>query len=462
MTYVIQNGQIASGSMVKPGDILVEHGQIKQIGEHIPLEGLPADTRVIDASGALVLPGIIDAHTHYLLESRGTVTADGFAEGSRAAAYGGVTTVIDFADHVTGMRAAESARQRITRMAESMAVDFALHQSIYRVEEDMEEQLRELTETGVRAVKIFTTYKDAGYLIDTTRLRELFMICRDQEILVTVHAEDDHLIEQTARSYEHQHCPPSMHPVLRPPETEGRAVEQITSLALEAGMPVYIVHVSSQAGLEAVRKARRKGGIVAAETAPHYLLLDQRVLALPDGPLYVMTPPLRTEKDNEALWEALSSGEISTAATDHCAFTPEQKFLSSDCRTILPGIPGSEELLTLMHTYGAASGRFDLPALVRLLSEQPARHFGLYPAKGVIREGSDADLVIFDPSVQWKITNETQHTAAGYTPYAGRDVSGKVLLTMRRGEILVEGGEYLGIPGTGKFQGSGISDLYRI
>ncbi len=461
MIYLIRNGLTVQPHGVEQADILIAGGKIQQIAPELKPEGLPYHSRVIDAGGCYVLPGIIDAHTHYHLESRGAVTADGFIEGSRAGAFGGVTTIIDFADHAEGMTLAESSARRTEAMADQMVLDFALHQGVYRMHDGIPAELEELISQGVSAVKIFTTYKDAGYLLEDQRLEQLFAACAQQQVLVTVHAEDDSLIEETGLPFAGKECPPAMHPVLRPAEAEARAVEKITRLARQAGMPIYIVHLSSKAGLEAILQARIRGTRVIAETAPHYLILDEGYLKLNDAELYLMTPPLRSIEDSNALWDGVLRGEITVAATDHCAFTPEQKHASRDCRTILPGIPGSEELLVLMHTFGVKQRKMGIAQLVQLLSRNPAQQFGLYPKKGCLAPGSDADLVIFDPETHWTITNDNRHSAAGYSPYAGMDVQGQVRLTMRRGEVLIEENEYFGEPGSGVFQSTGIPAAYR-
>ena len=216
-------------------------------------------------------------------------------------------------------------------------------------------------------------------------------------------------------------------------------------------MSIYVVHLSSKAGLEAVRELRARGVTVNVETTPHYLFLDKSRLEGPDGPLYVMTPPLRTKEDNEALQEALLEGEIQVVATDHCSFTREQKLSSDDCRTIYPGIPGTEELLPLINTFAHTSGKLSLSQVVNLLSTSPAKLFGLYPEKGVLWEGSDADIVLFHPEWSWTLSADTLHSAAGYTAYEGFPVTGKVVMTYLRGRLIMGDGIYLGIKGDGKF-----------
>ena len=237
---------------------------------------------------------------------------------------------------------------------------------------------------------------------------------------------------------------------LRPAEAEAKAIEYVGELAKELDMYVYIVHLSSKLGLEAVRKLRGEGAKLIVETTPHYLFLNKNLLEGEDGSLYVMTPPLRAEEDNLALQEALCNGEIQVVATDHCSFTKEQKLSSSDCRTILPGIPGTEELLPLVHTLTASSS-LSLQQVVNLVSTGPAKAFGLYPIKGSLKEGSDADVIIFDPDCTWTLSKDTIHSASGYTCYEGYDVIGKVIMTYLRGRLVMGDDVYLGIPGDGRF-----------
>ncbi len=456
---------VCGGTIVSPGgrqeaDILIEDGKISAIGSGLAAEA-GEEVEKIDATGKLVLPGIIDAHTHYHLESRGTVTADSFFEGSRAAAFGGVTTVVDFADQEPGQSLQQASRERIDAMSEGIACDFALHQSVYTMHEGIPGELEKLKALGVTTVKIFTTYKREGYLIEESGLKRLFELCRDLKLMVTVHAEDDELIEELEAKHEGEALPPAMHPVLRPSESEYRAVKKIGELAHSAGMPIYIVHLSSARGYDAVRELKARGVKIMVETTPHYLLLTNDLLSGDEAQKYIMTPPLRRPEDNEALWRGVESGDIEIIATDHCSFTREQKLSSDSVISILPGIPGSEELLPLVHTEGVGKGRFGLEKMVSLLSEMPAKAFGLYPKKGAIAVGSDADLVIFDPGRESVLTDSGQHTAAGYTPYDGWKVKGMADTTILRGEVIVGNGTYYGKAGTGRFLNAGVPEIYR-
>jgi dihydropyrimidinase len=248
--------------------------------------------------------------------------------------------------------------------------------------------------------------------------------------------------------------------VLRPSEAEYRAIKSVGEIAGGVGMPLYVVHLSSGRGLDAVRELRAGGVTLMVETTPHYLLLTGALLERRDAQKYLMTPPLRTAEDNGRLWEALADGEIEIVATDHCSFTPEQKFASEDCRTVLPGIPGTEEMLQLVHTFGVKGGRIPLERMVELLSEQPAKAFGLYPRKGSLEVGSDADLVIFDPERHGLISDENRHSAAGYSPYSGTEVVGTPEATMVRGSFVVRDGTFIGRRGYGNFLPAGTGSLY--
>ena len=448
-SLLIKNGLVVDTEWTRHSDILVEGSRIRRIARNISVEDCPEDVHVVDATGLCVLPGIIDAHTHYHLVSRGTVTADSFLEGSKLASYGGVTTVVDFADD-NKVSLLSSTKDRLKEMRE-MSIDYALHQGVYAYRDSIRAELNQMKNAGVGAIKIFTTYKNVGYLVEKREeLKEIFSAAKELGILVCVHAEDDSIVTEISENWKGQFRPED-HPDLRPSEAEAKAIRYVGEIAGELDMPIYIVHVSSKAGIETIRDLREKGVKVIAETTPHYLFLDRSKLSGPEGPLYVMTPPLRTKEDNEALQEALVDGEIQVVATDHCSFTREQKLESSDVRTIYPGIPGTEELLPLIYTFGHVSGQLSIGQIVTLLSTGPAKAFGLYPKKGVLQEGSDADIVLFDPSEIWTISSATTHSASHYTPYEGMTVMGRVKMTYLRGRLIMGHDIYLGLEGDGQF-----------
>lgn len=454
---LIKGGIVIDGNGRRQADVLISGSKIRKVDRQLSVSDA---SRVIDAGGLYVLPGVIDAHTHFHLVSRGTVTADSFPEGSRCAAFGGVTTVIDFADHDKKASLLDSAKKRLDEMRGGMEIDFALHQGVYGMPEDIGRQLEVLRDYGITAIKLFTTYKNVGYMIDNPQeLDALFAYCKALRILVCVHCEADSLIEKINSSWKGS-FKAGDHALLRPSQVEAEGIRTVGEIALKHDMPLYIVHLSSAAGLAEVRSLRSRGAKLVVETTPHYLFLDRSRLDGDKGPLFLMTPPLRDREDNAALQEAFANGEIQVVATDHCTFTYEQKLESSDCRTIYPGIPGTEELWTLIHTFAVDSGRLSVENALRAVTENPARCFGLYPKKGVLLSGSDADVVLFDPNEEWTMTNKNVHTAAGYSVYDGFKVRGRVKATMLRGRVIMENGVYNGSGWKGEFQKAGTSFAY--
>ena len=446
---LIKNGLVVDTEWMRHYDILISGSKIARMAPSIDVSSLPQDTMIVHADGLCVLPGIIDAHTHYHLVSRGTVTADSFAEGSRLAAFGGVTTVVDFADD-NKVSLLESLHSRRREMM-PMAIDYALHQGVYKYRDDIKKELESIKRAGVGTLKLFTTYKDVGYLVDNRdELKAIFSDAKDLGLMVTVHCEDDAIVTGISSSWNGSYRPID-HAALRPAEAEAKAIEYVGGIAGELDMPLYVVHLSSRKGLESVRKLRMEGVRVIVETTPHYLFLTKEKLEGSDGPLYVMTPPLRTVDDNEALQEALVNGEIQVVATDHCSFTREQKLESNDCRTIYPGIPGTEELLPLLNTFAVTSGKLSLSQVVNLVSTGPAKLFGLYPEKGSLEVGTDADITLFDPECSWTLSKDTTHSASGYTAYEGFSVTGRVVMTYLRGRLIMGDNIYLGLSGDGKF-----------
>ena len=447
---LIRNGIVTDDRTSVKADVLIADGKIKDVGQS--LEAGSCD-RVIDASGMYVMPGLIDAHTHYHLVSRGTVTCDSFPEGSRLAAFGGVTTVVDFADHNRGQDLLQSLDYRRDEMKDGMAIDYTLHQGVYGhgYDNTIGSQLEKLKAKGVRTLKIFTTYRNTGYLIENRDdLLDLFTNARRLGMLVCAHCEFNPMIEEISDNWKGDFSPAS-HALLRPAEAEGKAIELFGGIALEADCPLYVVHCSSESGLNAIRELRRKGLVVYAETTPHYMFLDRSRLEGPDASLYVMTPPLREKSDNRAIQDGVLGGEFQVVATDHCAFTREQKLSSNDCRTIYPGIPGTEELFVLLNTFRDAHPQMTMQELVGLVSTNPAKLFGIYPQKGSLEVGTDADLVIFDPAPRWTLADDNVHSASHYTPYRGFGVHGKIRTTILRGKVIMEDGRYYGVPGEGRF-----------
>jgi len=298
-------------------------------------------------------------------------------------------------------------------------------------------------------------------MLDKEDWLELLKMSRDLKLLVTVHAEDDEMIDQIKIKYKtKKELPPFFHTILRPPKVEYSAIKQIGNLAKSLDMPLYIAHLSSAEGYKSLKEIEDMGGKIFAETCPHYLLLNKDLLKRKDAQKYFMTPPLRKKEDNIVLWSAIENNDIDVIDTDHCSYTTEQKLLSSNCLGILAGIPGSETLLPLVYSYGVGRGYFDIKKVINLLSTNPAKIFGLYPEKGSLEVGTDADLVIFDPKKELIISNSQQHTAAGYTPFDGFKVKGYPTTTILRGKIIVNDNRFYGEKGGGKFLKGEESALY--
>ena len=446
MSLLIKNGCTVDGKNNEKKDILIDGGKIVKLESSISESEA---TEVIDASGLVVTPGFIDAHTHYHLVSRGTVTADSFEEGSRLAAFGGVTTVVDFADHNKGMNLTDSAEYRLNQMRGKMQIDYSLHQGVYGhgFDDTIPNQLVKLKEMGILTVKIFTTYRETGYLLENEdQISLLFRTCSKLGILPTAHCEYNPVIEQISKNFKGSFTPPD-HAVLRPDTAESEAIKIYGELALKENCPFYVVHCSSKKGLEEILNLRKKGAVVYAETTPTYLFLDKSYLEGEYGPLYVMTPPLRGKEDNFRLQKAVCGDEIDVVASDHCTFTLKQKLANPDVRSTYPGVPGTEEMFVLLNSISGIS----LNRIVDLISVRPAKLFGLYPNKGSFKPGTDADLVILDPNEKWNLTNERVHTHAGYTPYNNFTVKGRVKTTILRGEVIMKDGVYNERKGRGCF-----------
>lgn len=461
MDKLLKGGTIVTANRMFKSDLLIKGEKIFQIAESISSEDLESEHQIIDVTNKLIMPGIIDAHTHYQLESRNTTTADNFYTGSVSAAAGGVTTFIDYSDHYLNRSLKEAAQERIDQALGKTVLDFSLHQDIVYFNEQVSSEIAELRDLGIASIKIFTTYRREGYMIPKEDWEQLFQRLKEVEVLVTVHAEDDDLIMRLEEEYlEKGLTSPAMHPKIRPSEAEGIAVFTVGEIARKVGIPIFIAHLSSKAGYDALKRVKAAGGSIYAETTPHYLLLADDKLSEPDAQKFVMTPPLRTEIDQEALWEGLKTGDIQSIATDHCSFTLEQKLSDDSCLTILPGLPGSETLLPLIHHFGRQKNLIDYPQLVKMLSTTPAKIFGLYPEKGSLAPGTDADLVIFDPEKRVMLEDDILHSQAGYTPFAGIEVTGYPVMTFLRGNLLMKDGEFVGDVGGGRFVKGNRSSLF--
>jgi dihydropyrimidinase len=433
---LIRGGRVVTAEDTVRADLLIRGAYVAAMGLDLPAT---SDTDVVEADGLWVLPGVIDAHTHIQLDTGAYRTDDSWDTGSRAAALGGVTTVIDFATQFEGQSFESALEARLQEAAPSW-VDYAFHMMVTDVPAGEEDRLSALPALGVQSIKLYTTYRPFYYMDDAALLR-LLRAAQKYGLLTLVHCENDAIVTaKTEALVAAGNTGWRFHGDARPGLAEEEAAARVLFLAREVGAPVVIVHNSTARTSSLVVEARAQGQLAYAETAPQYLLLDDSRYAGEEPWRYILQPPLRSKTECEALWALLAAGAVDMVITDHCDYTRAQK-LESDTFTKTPGgLPGLETLLPLMATYGVAKGRLDWPDLVRLLSRNPAQLYGLWPRKGVLRPGADADVVLYDPEPETIMTDEAIHMRAGYTPFQGMRVQGRVVSTLRRGAFLVRDG----------------------
>ena len=446
---LIRGGRLVTELDSYDADILCEDGRIAEVARGLEP---PNDAEVYDASGKLVLPGVIDSHVHVSLDLGGHVSSD-FESTTRAAAYGGVTTILTYATPRKGQLLVEAVEERIAEGEGSSYIDFGLHAALVNWEDREDDEIPELIEAGVPSFKAYTVYAEAGLRSDEEQLYAALLSAARNKGLIEVHCENEWMIDRKVRRLAEQgSLSPSDHAASRPSYVEGEAVGAVLRAAYDAGAPVYIVHVSTGEAVEAIGEALDLGLEVYAETCPHFLLLDETALTQPEGQRFATCPPLRDAAHHEPLWEGLDEGLIQVVATDHAEFTAADKDAGAgDFRKIPMGVPGVGTLLPLMWHHGVSAGLMKPRDLVDRLCVQPAEIFGLYPQKGNLAVGSDADLVVFDPGLEVTITPAELHGHADYSPYDGWTVTGWPVSTMVRGLWVVKDRELVGSHELGSF-----------
>ncbi len=452
MSVLIKGGRIITAADDYVGDVYVEDERITLVGESLDVD---AD-RVIDATDRYVLPGCVDPHTHLDMPFGGTVTIDDFTSGQTSAAFGGTTCHVDFVIQPPGSSFADALDMWHAKREGKQIIDCGFHMAVTDLREGGSlDELARLPEQGVTSYKLFMAYKGALMVDDETLFRTM-EVAAETGALVMVHAENgdaiDILVKQALAA---GNTAPHFHALTRPPELEGEATNRAIQLARVAGAPLYVVHVSCREAVEPIARAREQGWDVWGETCTQYFFVDYTFLERPnfEGAKYVYTPPPRAQENQEVLWHAVRSDTLSAISTDHCAFLWDgQKTLGKDDFSRIPnGGPGLENRLHMIHEFGVRTGRFSLNRMVELLSTNPAKLFGLYPRKGTIAPGSDADIVIFDPEKRHLITADTHHSKVDYNLYEGIEVTGSPEIVLLRGSVLVETGELVAEPGVGQF-----------
>jgi dihydropyrimidinase len=448
---LIKGGTVVTANETMAADVLVDGERVAALGSDL---GVEAD-RVIDAGGRLVMPGGIDVHTHMEMPFGGTFSSDDFGSGTAAAAWGGTTTIVDFAVPDFG-ESLQSAVQRWQEKAGPKAhVDYGFHVIVREVNEQTLADMDSLVNQGVTSFKLFMAYPGV-FMVDDASLFRAMSRSSDNGALIMLHAENGGPIDVLVERYLAEgRTDPVNHGLTRPSSMEGEATHRAIKLADLAGVSVYIVHLSSADALNAIREARDSGVSAMAETCPQYLFLSMDDLARPDfeGAKYVCSPPLRTKPHQGELWTGLRSDDLQLVATDHCPFHfKDQKQAGRGNFAKIPnGLPGVEDRYTLLYDGGVRAGEISLNRFVELVATAPAKLFGLYPRKGTIAPGSDADIVVFDPETERVLSASTHHMNVDYSCYEGRSVRGVPEVVMQRGNILVDHGKFLGQPGQGEF-----------
>jgi dihydropyrimidinase len=452
MKKIIKNGTIVTAADTFQAEILIEDGKITQIGSNLSAIG----AEVIDAKGCLIFPGGIDPHTHLDMPFGGTVTKDDFESGTIAAAFGGTTTVIDFCLTNKGEPLKNAIQTWHDKSKDKAVIDYGFHLMISEINENVLNELPQvINEEGITSFKVFMAYKNVFQADDETLFRTLIS-AKEHGGLVMVHAENGDVIDYlTKKAIEEGKTDPIYHALTRPPELEGEATGRAAKLAGLANSQLYVVHVTCAEAVEKIAEARSKGFDVWGETCPQYLVLDQSYLEKPnfEGAKYVWSPPLREKWNQEVLWNALKSGQLQTIGSDQCSFDFNgQKDLGRDDFTKIPnGGPIIEDRLSILFSEGVKKGRISLNQFVDITSTRIAKLFGLFPKKGTISIGADADLVIFDPNVERVISAETHHMAVDYNAFEGMKVTGEPVSVLLRGEFIIREKQFVGKHGSGQY-----------
>lgn len=447
---LIRGGTVVDEDGERQVDVVVRDGRIALLA--LPGETPAGDSETIDATGLYLLPGLIDPHTHFALDTGSGRTADDFTTGSGSAAAGGVTSYINFAiQHPE--EGFEAALDAVRREAEGASVvDWSMHLNITHLDEGWERALERVVDGGVSSAKVYTTYKDTVFYVDDYTIHRLMERSGDAGMLVQMHAENDDILAGTRRDLVARGLTSfAYHAAARPAVAESEAVSRGLFFSRVTGSPIYFVHLSSPLSVDLVSEARQRGTAAIAETCPHFLCLDDSVYAGEEAIRYLMTPPIRSAEMRRGLWERVAKGEIHSVGSDHCGYSLAQRGEGEDFTRVSPGIPGVETTLPLLYTFGVEAGLIGMTDLVRLLAAGPARIFGLYPRKGRLGEGADADIVLFDPKARGTLRDADLHSAAGFSPYTGLELSGRVRTTICRGRVVYDRGKVTGEPGWGRF-----------
>jgi dihydropyrimidinase len=449
---LIRGGTVVTATDLYRGEVLIEDEKIAAIATSF--DGASVD-RTIDASGKYVIPGGIDVHTHLDMPFGGTTSADDFESGTVAAAHGGTTSIVDFAIQYRGQTLRHALETWAEKAGGKAAIDYGFHMIVTELTDAVEKEMDALVREGVTSFKLFMAYPGVFMLDDATIFKALLRTGENGGT-ICMHAENGGVIDVLVKkALAEGKTAPRYHALTRPARAEGEATHRAIALAEMAGVPIYIVHLSASEALEMVTEARDRGLPAYAETCPQYLFLSYDNYEEPGfaGAKYVMSPPLRPRETHARLWRGLAGGDLQAVSTDHCPFCmKEQKELGRDDFSKIPnGAPGIETRMSLVFDGGVRTGKISVNRFVELTSTSPAKIFGLFPRKGTVAPGSDADLVVFDPDKKTTLSAKTHHMRVDYNPYEGREVTGAAETVLSRGRVIVENGKFTGKAGAGSF-----------
>jgi dihydropyrimidinase len=448
-TILIRGGTVVLGHSVSQQDLLIQGERIVALGD---LSDHKADS-TLDVTGLLVLPGAIDSHVHFNDVFMNTISVHDYYTGTLAAAYGGVTSVIDFSNQGPGDSLMDTLKNKREEENGQALVDWGVHPVITRPTPGTLDEIPLVVEAGAPSIKCYMTYRDEGLLVEIEDLRRISERLREAGGILQVHAEDNDILEEyIPRMLDLGLTDPIYHAKSRPIEAENKAIRDCIQVVRETGGRLFVVHMASADGAELVGAARADGLEVIAETCTHYLLFAEEMLKREDGIKWICSPPLRDRSNQDRLWAALRDGRISMVTSDDAAYLWEAKLYGVDRFDKVPnGIPGIEPRLNLLYSEGVAKGRLSLPRFVEVISSTPAKLFGLAPQKGSLFPGADADIVLFDPDVQWTMNRETLHMATDYSAYEGIEMTGKIVKVFSRGELIIDGEHCLAKEGRGRY-----------
>lgn len=447
MDKIIKNGTIITAFDTYKADIVVKGEKIVMIGENIEDD----EAEIIDASGKYVLPGALDAHTHLEMPFGGTVSADNYEAGTRAAACGGVTTVFDFALQQKGEGIIETAKRRDKLCRPKACVDYAFHVAITDLTPEVLDEFKAAVDFGISSFKVFMVYKKEGLMVDDAVFCKVLKKGKEVGAMIAVHAENPDLIDMRTEEFLKEGKTSAWYHYLSRPEfVEAEADIRAIHWAKSLNAPLYIVHLANKQGMEEVKKARDEGYEIYAETCPQYLHFTSEVYKREDGRNFVCSPPMKGKESQDALWKGIKSGDIATIATDHCPFQSYEKDWGKEDFTKIPnGCMGIENMYPYMLSE-ANNGRLSFNRVVELCSTNPAKIYGCTPEKGTIAVGSDADIVIYDPNKEFTVSKDNMHSDVDHTIWEGLKLNGYIDMTISRGSIVFKEGDFLGRPGWGK------------